>query len=137
MQNRPMANKIFQCDFLLQLLFHILYLVMNMFLSRAVLQGKIFGLFQKKGLSLDFFETQDLSCPDIHLQKLCSTYAWRIFCLPMRLNGPVKYVRMLCYYLLLCNIMYLKNCYISATKLIGMDSSYSNNQQLEYYTNTF
>ena len=39
---------------------------------------------------MDFFETQDLSCPNIHLQKLCSTYAVQIFCLPMRLYGPVS-----------------------------------------------
>ena len=58
-------------------------------------KGKSFDRSRKKGLSLDFFETQDLSCPNIHLQKLCSTYAWRIFCLPIKLYGPVSYLYVL------------------------------------------
>ena len=41
---------------------------------------------------MNFFETQDLSCPDIHLQKLCSTYSLDIFCLSMRLYGHVIYI---------------------------------------------
>ena len=34
-----------------------------------------------KNSSKDFFETQDLSSPSIHLQKLCSTYGLQIFSL--------------------------------------------------------
>ena len=44
MQNRPMANNIYQCDFLFQLLLHTLHLVIPAFLSHEVLLGKNFKL---------------------------------------------------------------------------------------------
>ena len=84
MQKWPMANNIFLCDFLLQLLLHTLLLVKLAFLSREVYKGKNFKSRFLKGPPLNFFETLDLSSPNIHLQKLCSTYAVLIFCLPMR-----------------------------------------------------
>ena len=81
MQKWPMANNIFKCDFLLQLLLHTLPLVKLAFLSREVYQGKNFKSVYLKKTSTDFFETQDFSSPSIHLQKLCSTYGLNFFSL--------------------------------------------------------
>ena len=91
MQKWPMANNIFQCDFLLQPLLHRLHLVILAFLSREVLYGKNFNRSSRKGLSLDFFVFSCFRYP--RYQRIIGHMpnTRDIFCLQLRLYGPVNY----------------------------------------------
>ena len=55
MQNWPMANNIFLCDYSLQLFLHTLHLVILVFLSRELLYRKNFNWSSRKDFSLEFF----------------------------------------------------------------------------------
>ena len=92
MQNRPMAYKIFQCDFLLQQLLHTLPLVIFSFLSREVLQGKSVNRSSRKGPSLDFFVFSCFRYPRYQRITGHMPNCLKIFCLQLRLYGPVTYL---------------------------------------------
>ena len=90
MQNRPMAYNFLQCDFLLQQLLHTLPLVIFSFLSREVLQGKSVNRSSRKGPSLDFFVFSCFRYPRYQRITGHMPNCLKIFCLQLRLYGPVR-----------------------------------------------
>ena len=77
-----MGKKSYYCNFSIQALFHILYLVILLqFLAIARQVGNLKSDFLKKG-SWDFFLLLDLSCPHINEKKLLQSFFWQIFCCP-------------------------------------------------------
>ena len=91
MQNRPMAYNFLQCDFLLQQLLHTLPLVIFSFLSREVLYGKSVNQSSRKGPSLDFFVFSCFRYPRYQRITGHMPNCLEIFCLQLRLYGPVTY----------------------------------------------
>ena len=91
MQKWHMANNIFQCDFLLQPLLDRLHLMILAFLSRELLYGKNFNRSSRKDPSQDFFVFSCFRYP--RYQRIIGHMpnTRNIFCLQLRLYGPVTY----------------------------------------------